>query len=364
MSFDARSQHSPTSATSQRPHFTVANIPPDILASAGETFAAAACRIQKALGQAARLSSGREDVAFESTLDELGRLEHLGIQLQQAARVLSGEGLALPEAFDLTEAVRRTFAEWAGAATKRNIRIALPATPLPVDAVPGVIEQLLDLATEEALRIAATIDVEVAMQGIPAHPMLMLHLLRRDGEADDHGLSWHLFVLLSRTSGLSPQRISVGDTTTLMLGFPTQAPVSGDDPSERSAALLPRTPIAVGCKVLLVEPRDMTRLYAHRLMQSAGMRVDATVTIEQARASLQDRLPDIVVTGVPVDRADCSALVDEIRTAQPRLRVIELVDDDSAFALSLPGSNRAGRVGLHDLARTLVIAISQELIAA
>ena len=48
---------------------------------------------------------------------------------------------------------------------------------------------------------------------------------------------------------------------------------------------------------------------------------------------------------------------------QPRLRVVELVDDDSAFALSLPGSG-AARIGRHDLARTLVPAVTQELDAA
>ena len=53
-----------------------------------------------------------------------------------------------------------------------------------------------------------------------------------------------------------------------------------------------------------------------------------------------------------------------LRAVQPRLRVVELVDDDSAFALSLPGSGRAARIGRHDLARTLVPAVTQELDAA
>ena len=365
--FDARHQPGTSAAPSQRPFFTVATIPSDILASVGETLAAATCQTQKALGEATVRSADRESSACESTLAELGRIEHLGIQLQQVARVLSGEGLALPETFDLTAAVRRNLTEWAGAAEKRKVPIKLPAAPLSVEAVPGVIEQLLDLATEEALRIAAAIDVEVALQGMPAHPMLTLHIARRRHEDDSDerpSLSWQLFVLLARASGLSPQRLSVGGTTTLMLGFPTQKTADAEALAERSAALLPRTPIAAGCQVLLLEPRDMTRLYAHRLMQAAGMRVDATVTLEQARDSLCERLPDVLVTGVSTQRADCLTLIDEIRAAQPRLRVIELVEDDSAFALSLPGSNRAGRIGLHDLARTLVIAVSQELIAA
>jgi hypothetical protein len=53
-----------------------------------------------------------------------------------------------------------------------------------------------------------------------------------------------------------------------------------------------------------------------------------------------------------------------VRAAQPRLRVIELVDDDNAFAFSAPGSDSPARVGRHDMARTLVLAVSQELDAA
>ena len=76
------------------------------------------------------------------------------------------------------------------------------------------------------------------------------------------------------------------------------------------------------------------------------------------------RTPDVFVNGLASDEPDCSALIDELRAVQPRLRVIELVDDDNAFALSLPGSGHSGRVGRGDLARTLVAAISQELDAA
>ena len=53
-----------------------------------------------------------------------------------------------------------------------------------------------------------------------------------------------------------------------------------------------------------------------------------------------------------------------VRERQPRLRVIELVDDDTAFAFSLPGVSNAARVGRHDLPRTLMPAIAQELDAA
>jgi len=39
-------------------------------------------------------------------------------------------------------------------------------------------------------------------------------------------------------------------------------------------------------------------------------------------------------------------------------------DDDDAFSFSVPGSDVPARVGRHDLARTLTLALAQELDAA
>jgi hypothetical protein len=71
-----------------------------------------------------------------------------------------------------------------------------------------------------------------------------------------------------------------------------------------------------------------------------------------------------VVTGIPVDDARCAALLESLRAEQPRLCVIELVVDDDAFSFSVPGSDMPARVGRHDLARTLTLALAQELDAA
>jgi len=112
---------------------------------------------------------------------------------------------------------------------------------------------------------------------------------------------------------------------TLMLGFPGDAEPSGE--GLRSAALLPRTPIAAGRQVLLFEPRELPRLQAQRLLHDAGLQVDAVGSLDQARSALRDRLPDVLVTGLGGDERNCAELIDELRAVQPRLRVIELVDD-------------------------------------
>ena len=328
-----------------------ARVPPEVLAKVGETFAATAFDLQRRIAGLGGIAREQRGAELRGVRDELGRLEHFGVQVQQVARVLSGEGRAALETFDLAAAARQTLTAWAAAAQRRGVRLEGPTEPIFVAAVPAVVEQLLDLALDYALRIGTQVELDAALQGEPARPMLTLHVdcaEAHGGGNDFDDLHWQLFALLARACHLTAQRVAVGRSVTLMLGFAAR---DGAAPQARRPAKL-------------LEPRDPTRLQAHRLLQAAGLRVDAAATIEQAHAALRDHRPDTFVTGVPVAEPECAALIDALRAVQPRLRVIELVDDDSAFALSVPGSDQAGRVGRRDLARTLVAAVSQELDAA
>ena len=342
-----------------------ARVPPEVLAKVGETFAATAFDLQRRIAGLGGIAREQRGAELRGVRDELGRLEHFGVQVQQVARVLSGEGRAALETFDLAAAARQTLTAWAAAAQRRGVRLEGPTEPIFVAAVPAVVEQLLDLALDYALRIGTQVELDAALQGEPARPMLTLHVdcaEAHGGGNDFDDLHWQLFALLARACHLTAQRVAVGRSVTLMLGFAAR---DGAGPEAvRPAKLLERTARPDGRRALLLEPRDPTRLQAHRLLQAAGLRVDAAATIEQAHAALRDHRPDTFVTGMPVAEPDCAALIDALRAVQPRLRVIELVDDDSAFALSVPGSDQAGRVGRRDLARTLVAAVSQELDAA
>ena len=179
-------------------------------------------------------------------------------------------------------------------------------------------------------------------------------------DANLERLPWLLFVHLAHAIGLAPQRCVDASTLTVTLGFPAEAaaPAANDTMSPRSARA-----VAVGRRVLLVEPREATRFEALRLMRGVGMDVDPAATLAQAIESVGQHAPDIVVSGLRGDDAACRELIDAARAAQPRLRVVELVDDDDAFAFAA-GADRPARVGRHELGRTLLAAMAQELDAA
>jgi hypothetical protein len=371
MSFDARHPdaaiHLPD-AMAHPARLVPVKLPASVLAKVGESFASALSALQSSLSTLGPMAAGQQPT-LDAGLAEIARLEQLGVQIQELARVLAGDAPVLPERVDLARAARQALAEWTKAAQQRGVCLAGPRDAFELDVNAAVLEQLLDLGLEYALHIGSRIEVNAGLQGRPAHPMLTIEVQRGkvpasgEGEEDFNELHWLLFVQLARAIGLVPQRLAVGQTVTLMLGFPdagTLTTIMGGT----SAALLPHTAVAASRRVLLVEPQTAARELVHRLLNEAGMQVDAVVTVDQARAGLHRNPPDVVVTGVPVEDAQCAALLDEARAAQPRLRVIELVDDDNAFAFSVPGSDSPARVGRHDMARTVVRAVSQELDAA
>lgn len=366
--FDARHPDTAKQTSPQAAKLVPIKVPPGVLAKVAESFAASLSALQRSLGTLEPLPPAAQPV-LDAALAEIARLERFGVQIQELARVLGGDAPVARERIDLAQAARVALAEWTRAAQLHGASLHGPTGPFELEVNGAALAQLLDLGLEYALHIGSSIDVGAGIQGVPALPMLTISAQRSKTEpatgidADFDELHWLLFVQLARAIGLVPRRLAVGNTVTLMLGFPG-TDVSGPHDPAAGPAALPRTAAASGRRVLLVEPKDSARVRAHRLMREAGMRVDSATTVEQARASLHDGPPEAVVTGIPVDDERFGALLEEIRAAQPRLRVIELVDDDDAFSFSAPGSDSPARIGRHDMERTLTRALSQELDAA
>jgi len=359
----------PTPPTTVRPlGLGMTRLAPGVLAKVGETFAVKLAALQRSLATLEPVDP-RQQPLLDAAIVEIGRLEGLGVRIQEFARILNAEVPVPSERIDLARAVRETLAAWSPAQRVQHVAVRDPAEPLAVELNAAILEQLLSLGIECALQIGSTIVVALDRLGQPAQPMLSIEVdraseARTDEDAEDFGdLAWTLFSLLARAAGLLPRRLAAGRTVTLMLAFPDAGAVVGKASDPRVAGL-PRTGPTAGRRVLLIEPRESSRVAAHGLMNGAGMYVDTVASVDQARESVRDRAPDVVVTGLAIDDAHLTALLDDVRIAQPRLRVIQLVDDDSAFAFSVPGSDNPAQVGRHDMARTLVAAVGQELDAA
>ena len=367
MSYDARHPESPVHAYDPahvNPYLAAARLHPDLLHKVGEVFSVALSR------QLARLSAGTNGQVAPDELQrvqaELAHLERFGVQLQEIARVLAREGGWVNERVNVGAAIRQTLALWAERAALAGATLSGPDDDPDHIVNPAVLEQLLELGVEYALHLGDRISLRCVSEGEPPGPVLVFDI--QPGDASRPGtremvsddLAWQLFHTLARAIGWQPRRQSVGRGLRLSVMLATPG-----DTEVRSAALLPRTPVAAGRRVLLVDPQDLSREEAMRLMREVGMQVDVASSVEQALAQMHDtrhvHTPELLLTGVPADAPDCAAFIDRLRAEQPQLRVVEIVDDDSAFTFSAPGPDNPARVGRHTLGRTLVAAVSQEL---
>ncbi|TXC67156.1 hypothetical protein FSC37_19870 [Piscinibacter aquaticus] len=202
---------------------------------------------------------------------------------------------------------------------------------------------------------------ELERRADPVRPLVVVRVRRKGGSPADgiDEVHWLLLDVLARARGLQPHRPATGEGVTLVIDLGGRA---ADEDQRFAPEGLPRSHLDARRQLLLIEPLERSRVLAADLLRGAGWRVDVAASLEQARSALHDRTPDLIVSGAA--GAEWDTLVGEVRAVQPRLRVVELVDDDSAFTLSLPDSGRPARVGRHDLARTLVAAVTQELEAA
>ncbi len=340
-------------------------ISPDLFAKVGESFAASLSSLQRTLA-ALDVAAPDLNARLDTVAHEVARLEQFGVQIQQLARLLSSKAPLVRERIDLAATARSALAEWHRVARAGQAATSGSSAAAGPEVNAAAMAQLLDLGIEYVLHEGAAIEVDVSPQG-PAAPAMLTIRARRaqpaDGlAAESDEVHWLLFVQLARAIGLTPRRLPAGDTLSLTLTFPEAGDRPGGDAPPSPA--LPHTASAAGRRVLLIEPHDFVRVQAYRLLREVGVMVDASVSIEQARKGRRGTAPDAVITGIPASDPGCAAWLDELRAEQPRLRVIELVDDDDAFALSDPGSDSPGRIGRHDLERTLTQALAQELDAA
>jgi len=335
---------------------------PSLLAKLGETFATALSQVQRDLSALGPVAPSQHD-AMCRVAARIGALEGLGVRIQAIARMVSG-GAAMPvERVCLSRALRETLQAWSPATEVKDIDTS-GVEACEVQANAAVLEHLLDLAIESALQTGSHVAITTMRQGQAQGPVLTVRAARTDEGVEQTGdLRWALFAVLARAVGLVPQRVVAGGAVTTTLTFQERDARPAPDASEPVDGL-PRTAPASGHRVLLIEPQERARLAAHDLMRASGMRVDSAASVEQARHGLRDGLPDVVVTGFAVDDGPMAALLEEIRDAQPRLRVVQVVDDDDAFAFSAPEAGHPAQVGRSNLASTLVSAVAQELDAA
>lgn len=207
----------------------VLQAPPKLVAKIGEAFAASLAGLQDRL----RSDDPHE---VEAGLEALARLENLGLQVQQMARVMGHDGSQAAESVDLGDALAKALALWSGPAAASGFAFSQPdASTARVLVDPALLEQLLDLAIELAFESGDSLAVRVRTQPASRQALLLIDVQRStaitpaatnttgvDDEGAEH-LRWLMLVQVARSGGIAARREVSGSMLSLVMTLPLAA---------------------------------------------------------------------------------------------------------------------------------------------
>jgi len=203
---------------------------PKLLAKVGEAFSGALASLHDHL-------LDPDPQALRTCLAEVERLENLGLQVQQMARVMGRDGSPALENLDLADAVRGALALWNKPASVRGVALSQPdATTARVQLDAAVFEQLLDLTLEYALDAGDSVALRVRPQPAAQQALLLVDVQRsgpitsatagggQSRAEDEDDLRWLMLGQLARASGIGLRREHSGSMLSIVLTFPMTAP--------------------------------------------------------------------------------------------------------------------------------------------
>ena len=203
--------------------FNILSLPTGLLGQVGEAVASAAHRVQETWPQPPPTAAA-----------ELAQLEQLGLQLQEAVRVLAAPAQTGAERVDLAVAALQARAEWAAVLQRHETPWAGPTQGAEVWANASLIKQMIDLALGHVLNHAwgpapgsgsrLTVDV-LRLQNRPL-AQLRINLSHEGGALFDSQpgdvSQWHWVLLqaLAAHAGLQVERQVLARGLELCLTWP------------------------------------------------------------------------------------------------------------------------------------------------
>lgn len=173
MSFDARHPKAPTLTADPAhtgSHLAVARLRPDLLHKVGETFAVGLSRLQARLTPTS--NGSLEPAVLRAALAEVARLERLGVQVQEVAHVLAGEGNWATERVDVAAALRQVREMGSDKAARSGVSLDGPEGTCEAEVNAAVLGQLLQLGMEYAVPLGNRVTLRCAVEGDPPCPQL------------------------------------------------------------------------------------------------------------------------------------------------------------------------------------------------
>ncbi|MEK8024462.1 hypothetical protein [Pseudaquabacterium rugosum] len=306
---------------------------------------------------------------------QVEQVRRRGIDGQQMARLIEGQALSLPEAFDLTALTREALIETLGQGehslhpwqlTVATATAARADPALCAVMVRRAVAWSAGLARQEAGTHWTIADspadaasVELCCERLSAaHPGDPAKAEAAE-PATDTALDWLMLTLAADMVGAT---VTVDDERqprwlTLRLPRATAADQAWAPPMPRTSAALRRPPLAAGSQLLVLARGRDTRQQVREALHGLDVFVDYVPTVEAAQTYFRDSLPRVMLFESAYAGAALHALCHRLRTDDPSRQLVEILPQGRLVERLQQADPPRLRIGVDalkaELARTL-----------
>jgi len=310
---------------------------------------------------------------LQALREQIERVRRRGIDGQQMARLMEGQALSLPEAFDLTALTREALIETLGQGehSRHPWRLTV-ATTTAARADPALcavmVRRAVTWSTDPAHgagtccwtiadspRDATSVDLccelpATAPESASAHDT-----------TTDAALDWLMLTLAADMVGAT---VEVDDARrprwlTLRLPRATAADQSWATPMPRTRAALRRPALAAGSQLLVLARGRDVRQQVREALHGLDVFVDYVPTVEAAQTYFLDSLPRVMLFESAYAGAALHALCHRLQTDDPQRQLVEIVPQGQQVEHLTQATPARLRIGIDALRTQLAHALEQ-----
>jgi hypothetical protein len=312
--------------------------------------------------------------------DAMHQLRSTSLRAQQITRLAGGRIRQARERVDLSELVRHVLHDRASEVEAAGVTVSSELQPVDVLLDPPVAISLVNAILDWAMSFSKQIHVMLSPADIPGPAQLKVRVVtpapahaaqptgvawtaRPRGRRLNDGLHWMLLRQIAASSSLELTRARADGAALLTIDFP-QTFLSTEGMScleltgggDSDAAPLRET------WVLVVARDDRIRGEAIDALRKMGIDALAASDFAQAKATMRDTRPSVLVTAYDVPHDEIARFRHEVLGGEERCPLVEITRDLPSFHLSGFDRFETPKVGREQLTAELPPTVLFELV--
>lgn len=291
---------------------------------------------------------------------------------QQIARLAGGRLRQSHERLKLDELLRDALQQRSTVFHQRGIEVYQSLKPVEVIVDAGLLSSLIDTAIDWAMSVGHRLVVTLEMKNWPEHGMLLIKAsdsvgggASGEGQPESDTLTWYLFTEIAKAMGVSIDRVTSTNESSLMVEFPrtvkrlegltaVEVDTGGDSMNSESKPL-------AGHRVLVITDDERLRFDINLVCRSMGLVADAVPNTKQGVRFCELDAPHLVIIDQRVRDHIFEELRQDLRKTDPNFPFIEIASESNTLEMAGWMSDSMTRVSRDSLRAQLASILVMEL---